>query len=32
MNIFRFFGDLAHLASIGILLHKITISRSCRGA
>ncbi|PVG02553.1 ER lumen protein retaining receptor [Serendipita vermifera] len=31
MNIFRFFGDLAHLASIFILLHKIQTSRSCRG-
>lgn len=31
MNIFRFFGDLSHLASIFILLHKIQISKSCRG-
>lgn len=31
MNIFRFFGDLAHLASIFILIHKIHISRSARG-
>ncbi|UZJ51742.1 hypothetical protein CBS101457_001062 [Exobasidium rhododendri] len=31
MNIFRFFGDLSHLASIFILLHKITLSKSCRG-
>jgi len=31
MNIFRFFGDLSHLASIFILLHKIQTSRSCRG-
>ncbi|KAL5504642.1 ERD2 [Sanghuangporus vaninii] len=31
MNIFRFLGDLSHLASIGILLHKIQTSRSCRG-
>ncbi|KAL1411622.1 endoplasmic reticulum retention protein [Vanrija albida] len=31
MNIFRFFGDLSHLASIFILLHKMTTSRSCRG-
>ncbi|KAH8115263.1 ER lumen protein retaining receptor [Phellopilus nigrolimitatus] len=31
MNIFRFFGDLSHLASIVILLHKIQSSRSCRG-
>ncbi|KAN0125754.1 ER lumen protein retaining receptor [Russula decolorans] len=31
MNIFRLFGDLSHLASIFILLHKIQTSRSCRG-
>jgi len=31
MNIFRLFGDLAHLASIFILVHKITLTRSCRG-
>lgn len=31
MNIFRFLGDLSHLASIFILLHKIQTSRSCRG-
>ena len=31
MNIFRFFGDLSHLASIFILLHKIQTTRSCRG-
>jgi len=31
MNIFRLFGDLAHLASILILLHKIQATRSCRG-
>jgi ER lumen protein retaining receptor len=31
MNIFRFLGDLSHLASIIILLHKIQQSRSCRG-
>lgn len=31
MNIFRFFGDLAHLASIFILIHKIQTSRSARG-
>ncbi|MCO5591524.1 hypothetical protein L7F22_045509 [Adiantum nelumboides] len=30
MNIFRFFGDLSHLASIFILIHKIQLSRSCR--
>ncbi|KAF8055788.1 ER lumen protein retaining receptor-domain-containing protein [Lyophyllum atratum] len=31
MNIFRLLGDLAHLASIIILLHKIQTTRSCRG-
>ncbi|KAG6840090.1 hypothetical protein C0991_009013 [Blastosporella zonata] len=31
MNIFRLLGDLSHLASILILLHKIQTSRSCRG-
>ncbi|CAO1616681.1 unnamed protein product [Parajaminaea phylloscopi] len=31
MNIFRMFGDLAHLASILILIHKIHTSRSARG-
>ncbi|KAF9005730.1 HDEL sequence binding protein [Hymenopellis radicata] len=31
MNLFRLFGDLSHLASIFILLHKIKTSRSCRG-
>ncbi|ORX35703.1 ER lumen protein retaining receptor-domain-containing protein [Kockovaella imperatae] len=31
MNIFRFLGDLSHLVSIFILIHKITTSRSCRG-
>lgn len=31
MNIFRLLGDLSHLASILILLHKIVTSRSCRG-
>ncbi|WVQ79931.1 hypothetical protein IAT38_002032 [Cryptococcus sp. DSM 104549] len=31
MNIFRALGDLSHLASIVILLHKIITSRSCRG-
>ncbi|KAI0250080.1 ER lumen protein retaining receptor [Lactifluus subvellereus] len=31
MNIFRLFGDLSHLGSIFILLHKIQTSRSCRG-
>lgn len=31
MNIFRFLGDLSHLASIFILLHKIITTRSCRG-
>jgi len=31
MNLFRLLGDMAHLASILILLHKIQTSRSCRG-
>lgn len=31
MNLFRLLGDLSHLASIFILLHKIQKSRSCRG-
>jgi len=31
MNLFRLLGDLAHLASIIILIHKVTTSRSCRG-
>ncbi|WFD21051.1 endoplasmic reticulum retention protein [Malassezia caprae] len=31
MNIFRLLGDLSHLSSILILLHKILTSRSCRG-
>ncbi|KAI0279077.1 ER lumen protein retaining receptor [Russula aff. rugulosa BPL654] len=31
MNIFRLFGDISHLASIFILLHKIQTTRSCRG-
>ncbi|KIK69008.1 hypothetical protein GYMLUDRAFT_631571 [Collybiopsis luxurians FD-317 M1] len=31
MNLFRLLGDLAHLASILILIHKIQTSRSCRG-
>ncbi|KIL00888.1 hypothetical protein PAXRUDRAFT_821225 [Paxillus rubicundulus Ve08.2h10] len=31
MNLFRLLGDLAHLASIFILLHKIQTTRSCRG-
>jgi len=31
MNLFRLVADLAHLASIFILLHKIQTSRSCRG-
>ncbi|KAJ3969008.1 ER lumen protein retaining receptor-domain-containing protein [Lentinula raphanica] len=31
MNFFRLLGDLSHLASILILLHKIQTSRSCRG-
>ncbi|WFD34916.1 endoplasmic reticulum retention protein [Malassezia cuniculi] len=31
MNIFRFLGDLSHLASIGLLIHSIHTNRSCRG-
>ncbi|KAL4071273.1 ER lumen protein retaining receptor-domain-containing protein [Scleroderma yunnanense] len=31
MNIFRLLGDLAHLASIFILVHKMHTTRSCRG-
>ena len=31
MNLFRLLGDLSHLASIFILIHKILKSRSCRG-
>lgn len=31
MNIFRFLGDVSHLCSILILIHKIVTSRSCRG-
>lgn len=31
MNLFRLVGDLSHLASILILLHKIQTTRSCRG-
>ncbi|KAF5383406.1 hypothetical protein D9757_006166 [Collybiopsis confluens] len=31
MNLFRLLGDLAHLASILILIRKIHTSRSCRG-
>jgi len=31
MNLFRLVGDLAHLASIFILLHRMQVSRSCRG-
>ncbi|KAI0338378.1 ER lumen protein retaining receptor [Trametopsis cervina] len=31
MNLFRLFGDLSHLASILILVHKIHTTRSCRG-
>lgn len=31
MNIFRLAGDFAHLASIFILLHKMQLSKSCRG-
>jgi len=31
MNLFRLLGDVAHLASILILIHKIQTTRSCRG-
>ncbi|KAF8870363.1 ER lumen protein retaining receptor-domain-containing protein [Infundibulicybe gibba] len=31
MNLFRLLGDLSHLASVLILLHKIQTTRSCRG-
>ncbi|EIW80520.1 ER lumen protein retaining receptor [Coniophora puteana RWD-64-598 SS2] len=31
MNLFRLLGDLSHLASIFILIHKIQTTRSCRG-
>ncbi|KZT69646.1 ER lumen protein retaining receptor [Daedalea quercina L-15889] len=31
MNLFRFFGDMSHLASILILLYKIHATRSVRG-
>ncbi|PCH36601.1 ER lumen protein retaining receptor [Wolfiporia cocos MD-104 SS10] len=31
MNLFRLFGDMSHLASILILVHKIQTTRSCRG-
>ncbi|KAJ6593255.1 ER lumen protein retaining receptor-domain-containing protein [Mycena capillaripes] len=31
MNLFRLLGDLSHLGSIIILLHKIQTTRSCRG-
>ncbi|KAN0081334.1 ER lumen protein retaining receptor domain containing protein [Tylopilus felleus] len=31
INIFRLLGDLSHLASIFILVHKIQTTRSCRG-
>ncbi|KTW28109.1 hypothetical protein T552_01970 [Pneumocystis carinii B80] len=31
MNLFRFLGDLSHLASVFILLQKIRKSRSCSG-
>ena len=32
MNIFRFAGDMSHLASLVFLYHKITVTRSCKGA
>ncbi|KAJ7725622.1 ER lumen protein retaining receptor-domain-containing protein [Mycena maculata] len=31
LNIFRLLGDLSHLASILILVHKMQTTRSCRG-
>lgn len=31
MNLFRFIGDMSHLASMFILFHKIQTTRSCRG-
>ena len=31
MNLFRFCGDLSHLASILLLIHKVHTSRSCAG-
>lgn len=31
MNIFRFLGDLCHLASIIILIQKMRVSKSCQG-
>lgn len=31
MNLFRFLGDLSHLASIILLIHKMRQSRSCSG-
>lgn len=31
MNLFRFTGDLSHLASIILLIHKMRQSRSCSG-
>lgn len=31
LNIFRLLGDLSHLASIFLLVHKVVKSRSCRG-
>ncbi|TFL07369.1 ER lumen protein retaining receptor-domain-containing protein [Pterulicium gracile] len=31
MNLFRFLGDTAHLASILVLIHKMHTTKSCRG-
>ncbi|KAF6761111.1 ER lumen protein retaining receptor-domain-containing protein [Ephemerocybe angulata] len=31
MNLFRLFGDISHLVSIFILVHKIHSTKSCRG-
>lgn len=31
MNIFRLAGDMSHLASILVLYHKISYTRSCKG-
>ena len=31
LSLMYFIGDLSHLASIFILLHKIQTTRSCRG-
>ncbi|CEP23320.1 ERD2 [Cyberlindnera jadinii] len=31
MNVFRIAGDISHLASIFILIHQITITKSVQG-